>query len=67
MRRPWWFLQPTDDAEETIGEYAPGKVLVVTMRDAEGYPVQRAWVDEAEAWQWDDTRWNRKPFPHISE
>ncbi|MDR6868154.1 hypothetical protein J2Y69_002765 [Microbacterium resistens] len=42
------------------GKERPGHVLVVTRRDADGEPIESAWVDESIAWQYDETRWSEK-------
>lgn len=55
-RLPWWF-RPSEPEVVTHGAPGEGKVLVVTVRDADGEVLERAWVDEQIAWQWDDTRW----------
>lgn len=59
---PWWFRRSSVEGDEhTLGTPGEGKVLVVTQRDALGDPVERTWVDESIAWQYDDTRWS----PHL--
>jgi len=60
MKLPWWFRKPTPSDEETrvLGEPGEGKVLITTARDAEGYAIERTWMDKTMAVQWDDTRWS---------
>lgn len=62
-RRPWWWLPLATQHEgvRTVGESGEGRVLIVTMRDAAGEPIERAWVDPSIAWQWGDTQWSSSP------
>ncbi|PJJ62177.1 hypothetical protein [Compostimonas suwonensis] len=59
MTRPWWWRPARDDdeGERIVGEPGDGRILMVTRRDDQGYPVERAWVAPADADQYDETRW----------
>lgn len=61
MKAPWWFRRDDGASERVIGEPGPGKVLVTTARDHSGHSVERTWMDERVAWQWDETRWVPRP------